>query len=284
MSDNRISRWQQVKVYVNKFFGLFWNEKSWKSILFGAAISLIISFVVEDGTFKYWSQTQSGCFAIVSACIWVGIFNSIQSICKERAILKREHRSGLHISAYVFAHMIYQSVICLVQSVVMTIICTICISHFPDEGIIFGPGFIEMFISFFLITYTADVLGLMVSSIVKTPTTAMTVMPFLLIFQLVLSGVLFSLSGSADTVANLTISKWGMQAIGSIGGMESGNMYFSAKSESLGGAYYVFDKAGMNFDGTASHLLSCWGILLLFIVLYAAISIISLEFIDKDKR
>lgn len=280
MSGNRISRIGQIGVYVKKFFGLFWNDKSWKSILFGVAISLIISLVVEDGTFEYWSSTQSGCFAIVSACIWVGIFNSIQNICKERAILKREHRSGLHISSYVIAHMIYQSVICLAQSIVMTIVCSIFIKHFPDQGIIFGPGFLEMFISFFLITYSADVLGLMISSIVKTTTTAMTVMPFILIFQLVLSGVLFTLSGTVEKIANLTISKWGMQAIGSTGGMENDNMFFSIASKNL----YTLPTDSMNYDGTASHLLQCWGIMLLFIVLYCAISIISLEFIDKDKR
>lgn len=283
MSGNRISRGGQIGVYVKKFFGLFWNDKSWKSILFGVAISLIISFVVEEGTFYYWGSTQSGCFAIVSACIWVGVFNSIQSICKERAILKREHRSGLHISSYVIAHMIYQSVICLAQSIVMTIVCTIFIKHFPEKGIIFGVGYLEMFISFFLITYSADVLGLMISSIVKTTTTAMTVMPFLLIFQLVLSGVLFELSGFVKKIASLTISKWGMQAIGSTGGMEDGNMYFSKSSEALG-KLYTLSTDSMNYDGTASHLLQCWGILLLFIVVYCAISIISLEFIDKDKR
>ncbi len=280
MSGNRISRAGQTNVYVKKFFGLFWNDKSWKSILFGIAISVIISLVLEDGTFKYWMPTQSGCFTIVSACIWIGVFNSIQSVCKERAILKREHRGGLHMSSYIFALMIYHSVICLAQSILMTIVCCICIKHFPTYGIIFNSAALEMFISFFLITYSSDVLGLMISSLVKTTTTAMTVMPFLLIFQLVLSGTSFELTGGAKAVANLAISKWGMQAVGSIGGMEDNNMYFSAKSQ----IRYSMSTDCMNYDFTSSHLLTCWGILLLFIVLYCAIAIISLEFIDKDKR
>ena len=49
----------------------------------------------------------------------------------------------------------------------------------------------------------------------------MTVMPFLLIVQLVLSGVLFELKGNLALIAKVTLSKWGMEALGSISDMDS---------------------------------------------------------------
>ena len=57
-----------------------------------------------------------------------------------------------------------------------------------------------------------SLLRLMVSSVVRNTTTAMTIVPFLLIFQLIFSGNFFSL-GKADFMKNLTISHWGMDGM-----------------------------------------------------------------------
>src|SRR5699024_11516575 len=91
---------------------------------------------------------------------WVGIFNSIQSICRERAIIKREHRTGLHISSYMIAHMIYELVICLMETVIVTLIMYFANrDHFPETGVFFPP-LLELMITFFLLIYSSDVLGL----------------------------------------------------------------------------------------------------------------------------
>ena len=47
---------------------------------------------------------------------------------------------------------------------------------------------VDFGISMFLITYASDMLSLWVSSLARTTTAAMTIMPFVLIFQLVFSG------------------------------------------------------------------------------------------------
>ena len=71
----------------------------------------------------------------MTACIWIGIFNSIQTVCRERQVIKREHRTGLHMSAYVAAHMIYQGVICCIQALLMTVIYGLFMD-FPDTGLV----------------------------------------------------------------------------------------------------------------------------------------------------
>ena len=45
-----------------------------------------------------------GAFALTCVAIWNGCFNSIQSVCRERPIIKREHRSGMHISSYAVSY------------------------------------------------------------------------------------------------------------------------------------------------------------------------------------
>lgn len=58
-----------------------------------------------------------------------------------------------------------------------------------------------------LIIFCADALGILVSCIVKTENAAMTVMPFVLIVQLVMSGMMFLLPDNAKPIKKLTISK-----------------------------------------------------------------------------
>ena len=157
--------------------------------------------------------TQVGALAFACVCIWNGFFNSIQAVCKERPIIKREHRAGMHISSYIMANMIYQAILCLGQSVIQLIVYSLFKFPFPAAGPVTGSFMVDFFLTLFLITYAADMMALMVSCIVKTTTTAMTVVPFLLIIQLIFSGVAFTLDGVLDQISYLTISRWGIRTI-----------------------------------------------------------------------
>ncbi|MBP3879610.1 MAG: ABC transporter permease, partial [Lachnospiraceae bacterium] len=138
------SRLSQITIYAGKCFRIFRNEKGWTTFLSSALITLIISSVVSQDMFKAYSATRNGAFALVCACIWIGIFNSIQSICKERDIIKREHRSGLHMSAYVASHMLFEMFLCLVESLIVTIIITIFRhQNLPSSGVLL-PCVIEL--------------------------------------------------------------------------------------------------------------------------------------------
>lgn len=266
-------RLKQVKIYFVKFMSLFFKTGGWKAFIFGAVISLIIVMVVGDNMFVYGLDTESGCFSIVSACIWIGIFNSIQSICKERDIIKREHRSGMHISSYIVSRALYEFIICLVQAIIMLVLCMVFLD-FPKNGLVTGNIITDVFITLFLVLLSSDYLGMAVSSVVKTTTTAMTVMPFILIVQLVLSGVLFALEGNIGLVAKITISKWGMEAFGSVVNID-GLPYNEVGWQIIPRDAYAYE---------SGHVVNSWLIIFAFSILYLVISIISLEFVDKDKR
>ncbi len=297
------SRVKQIGIYVGKHFRLFKNERGWKMIIFAAIIALLVSSVLGSGMFVTDMATFSGTFALVSACIWIGIFNSIQSICKERAIIKREHRTGLHISSYVISHMIYQAVICIVEALLFLIISAFFLNY-PTDTVLLSNIYLEYFITYFLLTYASDVLGLAISSIVKTPATAMTVMPFVLIIQLIFSGMLFTLSGPMSHIANLTLSKWGLNAtcisadyntLESVQKRQIRNYVVTAVNnnnlpltnemiDQIVEEAYGEGNVNETYTYELSNLTTQWGIILVHILVYGAISIIALEFVDKDKR
>ncbi len=265
-----IARLKQIKIYTGKCFRVFLNEKGWKTFISAAIITILISSVTSNEMFSEYDATRNGAFALICACIWIGIFNSIQSVCKERDIIKREHRSGLHISSYVVAHMLFEMTLCAVESVIVTIItCVSNADRIPETGVLCST-ILELIITFFLIIYSSDILGLMISSIVKTPNTAMTVMPFILIIQLVMSGMIFELSGLTELISKLTIAKWGLNAICITANVNAMDDYLPTM---------VAD-----YEYSINHLCQIWLILIVFSIIYSIISVISLKLVDRDKR
>jgi hypothetical protein len=290
---------------------MFIFQNDWKVLPMAAIIAGLVSFVVGKNVFVNQEGTLTGTFALTCVCIWNGFFNSIQVICRERPIVKREHRSGLHITSYIAAHMIYQAFLCLGQTVITIGICMFADVSFPDNSMFFPLALVDFGVTVFLITYSADMMALMVSAVVHSTTTAMTIMPFLLIFQLVFSGGFFSLSGTALQLTDVTISKWGLTALCIQGDYNSlpmvslWNSMVKMKDVEVEGEKPVFEvlnyiettgrrdeilaesgrqNQNPSYEHSPFKLLKCWAFLIFFALLYAVIATVSLESIDKDKR
>ncbi len=209
----RTGRAEQTAVYLGKMFRMLVYQNDWKVMPMAGIIAFMVSSVVATNLGKTMEGTLIGGFALTCICIWNGCFNSIQVICRERPIIKREHRSGLHISAYITAHMIYQAFLCLCQTLITLAVFKTTNVSLPTKSFSSGYAYYDMVITIFLITYSADIISLFISAVVKTSTTAMTVMPFFLIFQLIFSGGFFELPQNMLFISDFTISKWGLSAV-----------------------------------------------------------------------
>lgn len=184
----------------------------------------------------------------------------------------REHRTGLRLPSYVMAHVLYELALCAIEAaIVLTIVFLRNADHLPDSGII-GPRIVDMYVSFLLIIFASDLIAMLVSCIVKNENEAMTVMPFVLIVQLVMSGAVFELSGVTELISKFTISRWGLDAIGSIActtfAVSSGAMFAGA-----GG-----------WKNELDNLLKCWLLLLAFCAAYTLLAMLALKSVDRDKR
>ena len=304
-------RLYQTFIYLGKLFRMFIFQNDWKVLPMAAVIAGLVAFSVGKNVFVSQEGTLTGTFAMTCICIWNGFFNSIQVICRERPIVKREHRSGLHITSYIAAHMIYQAFLCICQTVITIMICVFAEVAFPSAGMVTPIALLDIAITIFLVTYCADMMALMVSAMVHSTTTAMTIMPFLLIFQLVFSGGFFSLPAPALKVANVTISKWGLTALCIQGNYNDlpmvslWNSMVKMKNVDVGGEKPVYDalkyvedsgkrdillaesgKQNQNpaYNYDPENLKRCWKFLILLSLLYVFIAVTSLEAIDKDKR
>ena len=206
-------RGAQVFIYLGKLLRMFVYQSDWKVLPMAALIAGLVGMVVRRKFFINMEGTVMGAFAMVCVCIWNGCFNSIQVICRERDVIKREHRSGMHISSYITAHMLYQALLCLMQVAVTLFVTRQVGVKYPVEGRVTSLFIVEFGISLFLITYASDMMSLWVSSLAHTTTAAMTIMPFVLIFQLVFSGGMLTLPKWSKPLTYLTISNPGLKVI-----------------------------------------------------------------------
>lgn len=304
-------RLAQTGIYLGKLLRMFVYQNDWKVLPMGAFIAAVVTFVVGANMFVTQEGTFNGAFSLTCVCIWNGFFNSIQVICRERPILKREHRAGLHITAYVASHMVYQLLLCAAQAAITLFICNLVGVKFPTQGVVTRWGVVDMGITLLLTIYAADMFALMISALVHTTTAAMTVMPFMLIFQLVFSGAIFNLEGFAQKLTSLTISRWGMESICAIGRYNEQPMvtlwntlfkfrnveYMGTKPilsvmqkiEEEGKMGEFLQWSGQNnqnaaFASEAGNLLLNWRALVGLLLFAVIVAVISLKFIDRDKR
>ena len=206
-------RSSQVLIYLGKQLRFFINESDWKVLPMAAVIAALVGMVIRKRFFINMEGALLGAFALACVALWNGCFNSIQSVCRERAIIKREHRSGMHVSAYVTAHMIYQLMLCALQTVISIYVLKVVGVQFPDKGFMTPWMMLDVGITMLLISYAADMMSLFLSSIARTTTGAMTLMPFVLIFQLVFSGGIIPLPAWSAKLSNFTISNYGIRAL-----------------------------------------------------------------------
>ena len=118
MTGGHRGRLAQIPIYLGKNFRMFIFQTDWKVLPMSALIAALIALVVGQNMYVTMEGQFQCSLALTCVCIWNGFFNSIQSVCRERAIIKREHRSGMHISSYVIAHLIYQMFLCAMQALI----------------------------------------------------------------------------------------------------------------------------------------------------------------------
>ena len=303
-------RIRQIPIYLGKNFRMFIYQNDWKVIPMAAVISLLVVLVIKKNFYVNMEGTLKGGLALTCVCLWNGFFNSIQVVCRERNIIKREHRSGMHISSYIIAHMIYQMVLCILQTITIMVVLLTRNLKMPESGIITNKFLFDFFITLFLITYAADMLSLLISSIVHSTTAAMTIMPLILMIQLIFSGGIFALPKGVDSIKGFMISSHGMASIcaearyndlPSVTGWKMIKKVANGENADPEIKKYIkeMEATGQDkilnkkmaesnqkpdFDSTYKNVQSRWIVLGFFSLIFALASVIFLERIDKDKR
>lgn len=277
----KVSVWRQFAALTSRYAALMMHDKFRLLFLLLQAplISYLFSFVAPlDGAFSEPFSAEILLFCMSCAAVWVGLINSIQEVCKERSILRREYMANLSLRAYIMSKLAVQAVLALIQSALMLIVFIATVGK-PASGLILPDPTFEMYVTLFLSVMSSVAIGIVVSSMSKNPDRAMVLAPVLLIPQLLFSGVLFQLGGAAQYLGWFTVSRWSMQAFGATADLNGMfEAYFKPGSSLL--ARYTSDM----FNQSAEVVLSAWGVMLGACIVFAVISVIILTRLPKDKK
>lgn len=282
--QKKISAFAQWREFTIEYFQMMMGDKKnlLISLLFPVLAAIIVIWIAGENMFVHYDGTKSGSFVIVSAAIWGGLFNSIQVIVKDRKNVKRNYVAGARLRCYTASRALLQLILCTIQSAILTLsyvgLEVVYNNELPGHGIIINSTRVEFFVSILLLMYAADAMGLMISCLVRKEEAANVLAPYILIVQLIFSGILFEMENLADYISYAMISRWGMEALGSTSGLNDLQLKIQMTVPTVPHDFET------RFEAASEHLLMVWGILLAFSIVFLFLGNLLLHRVSKDTR
>ncbi len=220
------------------------------------------------------NDSQKYLFIMAFAAAMFGIVNGVREIVKEAPIYRRERTVNLGIVPYMFSKIMVLGLLCLIQSAVLVLVVNLAAPI--QQGIIL-PAPVEIYITMALTALAGLMLGLMISAIAPNNDRAVSLIPLLLVPQVIFSGILFKLDGPfLQAFGSLFAVRWGMAAAGSSIGIHG---------DKIGGDSWTYQgtlfSTNSQTDATL-HLLLCWFVLVAMIFILGGLTAYFLK--RKDIR
>ncbi|MEU7069758.1 FHA domain-containing protein [Streptomyces narbonensis] len=149
--------------------------------------------------------------------VLTGAANAVRELVKERSIYRRERAVGLSRSAYLASKVVVLGTITIVQAVVLTLVALIGVPlNVPGGDGVLLPPLVEITLAVAFLSFTAMMLGLLVSAVVRKEEVTMPLLVLLAIVQVVFCGALLTVRGTPvlEQLAWLVPSRWAFAAMG----------------------------------------------------------------------
>jgi ABC-type multidrug transport system ATPase subunit len=222
------SAWRQFTVSFLRYAESMIRDRRNLALLLVQApiIALFLALVAKAADFQpppAAAITQAAVFGIPAAKLapvlavmlaatatWFGAINSARELVKEMPIFLRDRLSGLRVAPYLLAKVLVLAALCIVQTTVLLAIVALKVD-LPSSGVImWGP--LELWITLNLAAFAALGIGLLISASVGNPDQAQSLVPIVLIPQLIFIGG--PQSGAAGQfLSYLTVTHWASEAM-----------------------------------------------------------------------
>ncbi len=270
--SKQVGFFTQVSTLVKRYVSSLINNKFMLILLLGQAIlmGLLICLATEKNCLLNPVTASMICAAFTLAAVWLGLFNTIQEIVKEKDMLKKEYMSGLKFTSYIVSKMIIFSVLCLYQSITCVSVVYFHLSPRPEEVLITNT-LLDLIINFFLVSFSTSMIGIFISSFVKETKTTLILSPLYMMIQMLFSGMFIPFIELTKTISYFVVARWGYESFATITNLKQ---------------YQVVEPAKDFFRFTSSHVFSIWGILIFIFVIFlgASIVIIRTNILKQDRN
>jgi ABC-type multidrug transport system ATPase subunit/pSer/pThr/pTyr-binding forkhead associated (FHA) protein len=161
-----------------------------------------LSLLYGQSDIAYTKPKNTILFLLALTAVWFGCSNAVREIVKERAIYLRERMVNLRVLPYVLSKVVVLTGLAALQ----------CVAFFLILDLWFGiPGRpVILVASMLLASLVGILLGLAISALVSTPDRAMTLLPIILIPQVLFTipSVQMDMKGPAGIVARAMPTWW----------------------------------------------------------------------------
>ena len=212
----------QARVFAGRYVRLIGRDRAALafSLLQGVAVALLTALAVP-ASFS-WATGNAPMFVFGCAAVWFGMIGSVRELVKEKAIWRREFLAGGSMPAYLASKVAVLGVLAAIQALTLTVVVWWTLGLPPGGP--FGHPFVTVFVTVWLGVLSGTALGLLISAVAESADRAMSLVPYLLITQLVLCGVLFQL-GAIGFVSWLMPARWTVSGLGGIAGLSAAALH-----------------------------------------------------------
>jgi ABC transport system ATP-binding/permease protein len=259
---------RQFRLLTRRYFDLSLQDRRNLLILLlqapiiAALMALVIKSDAVSGSGATFASARPVMFMLATVAVWFGIINAAREITKEAPIYRRERLANLRVVPYVLSKVVVLTALVIIQSLVLLAIVGTKVDM-PTARLVGSVG-VDLFVTTFLASLAGMTLGLLISTIAATPDRAISIVPLALIPQIILSGVIFKLEGSAKVLSWLAIGRWAMDAYGAIANLNS--------LPQLAGGQPVSPSYD-EYTHSVGHLWGRWLIMLVYIVACLSLTI-----------
>ncbi|MFD0006908.1 FHA domain-containing protein [Streptomyces sp. NPDC127178] len=148
--------------------------------------------------------------------VLTGAANAVRELVKELVIYRRERAVGLSRSAYLMSKVVVLGTITVLQAVVLTLVALLGVDlNAPGGEGVLMPPLVEITVAVALLAFTAMMLGLVVSALVRKEEVTMPLLVLLAIVQVVFCGALLKLHGvpGLEQLSWVVPSRWALGAM-----------------------------------------------------------------------
>lgn len=216
------SPWRQFGILTRRYADLTFQDKSNLFLLLAQVpvVALLLVMILKSDALSITNEiasryaAQKVLFMLATIGVWFGIINAAREITKESDIFERERLFNLRIAPYVASKFLVLGLLALIQTVLLLGILAVRVKYPGGDGIVFAP-FLEIFVTALLTSLCGTALGLAISASSPSPDRAISIVPILLIPQILFAGLIFKIEGAATPLSWFTVSRWAMGSLGS---------------------------------------------------------------------
>jgi ABC transport system ATP-binding/permease protein len=215
----------QGKIFAGRYVRLIGRDRPALafSLLQGIAVALLTWLAVPKPF--HWATSSAPMFVFGCAAVWFGMIGAVRELVKEKVIWRREYLAGGSMPAYLASKVVVLGAMGAIQAATLTFVVWKTLG-LPLDGP-FGKPFMTIFVTVWLGALAGMALGLLVSAASESADRAMSLVPYLLITQLVLCGVLFPLGG-VKFISYIMPARWSVSGLGGIAGLNAGLLHQTA--------------------------------------------------------